>query len=60
MPRPIRARLAEAVISSLDEGLEVEEARETEAERRYQRYLKGEEEANPASEALAQLRSELP
>jgi hypothetical protein len=59
MPRHVRARLAEALISSLDEDSEIEQAWEEEAEARYQRYLAGEEETIPATEALSQLRSEL-
>ena len=59
LPRHIRARLAEALISSLDEDSEIEQAWEEEAEARYQRYLAGEEEFVSAAEALAQLRSEL-
>ena len=57
--RPVRARLAEALISSLDEDSEIEQAWEDEAERRYQRYLNGEEEAIPAEQALAEIRAEL-
>ena len=59
LPRHIRARLAEALISSLDEDSEIEQAWEEEAEARYQRYLAGEEELVSAAEALAQLHSEL-
>ncbi len=59
LPRPVRARLAEALISSLDEDSEIEQAWEDEAERRYQRYLNGEEEAIPAEQALAEIRAEL-
>lgn len=39
LPRAERARLAELLISSLDEDSEIERAWEDEAERRYQRYL---------------------
>ena len=59
LPRHIRARLAETLISSLDEDSEIEQAWEEEAEARYQRYLAGEEELVSAAEALAQLHSEL-
>ncbi len=59
LPRSHRARLAEALISSLDDDSDAEEAWENEADRRYQQYLAGEEEAIPATEALAQIRSEL-
>lgn len=59
LPRHMRARLAEALISSLDEDSEIEQAWEDEAERRYQRYLAGEEEVISAEEALAEIRAEL-
>ncbi|HET7275629.1 MAG TPA: addiction module protein [Longimicrobiaceae bacterium] len=59
LPRQVRARLAEALIASLDEDSEIEQAWENEAERRYQRYLAGEEEAIPASQVLAEIRAEL-
>ncbi len=58
-PRHVRARLAEALISSLDEDSEIEQAWEDAAEQRYQRYLAGEETTVSAAEALTQLRSEL-
>lgn len=59
LPRPVRARLAEALIASLDEDSEIEQAWEDEAERRYQRYLAGEEEVIPAAQALTEIRAEL-
>ena len=59
LPREVRARLAEVLISSLDEDSEIERAWEKEAEERYQRYLAGEEGAASATEALSELRSEL-
>lgn len=59
LPTHLRARLAEVLISSLDEDSEIEQAWEEEAERRYQQYLAGEMDALPASEALAQVRAEL-
>lgn len=59
LPRQVRARLAEALISSLDEDSEMEQAWEDVAENRYQRYLAGEEEAIPAAQALAEIRAEL-
>jgi hypothetical protein len=59
LPRHERARLAEVLISSLDEGSEIERAWEDEAEQRDQRYLAGEEEVVPAADAIAQIRSEL-
>lgn len=59
LPRPVRARLAEALISSLDEDSEIEQAWEDEAERRYQDFLAGKEQAVPAARALAEIRAEL-
>ncbi len=59
LPRHVRARLAETLISSLDEDSEIEQAWEEEAERRYQRYLAGEEDTVSAAEALAEIRTEL-
>lgn len=59
LPRAERARLAELLISSLDEDSEIERAWEDEAERRYQRYLAGNEEAIPAAQVLAVIRAEL-
>jgi hypothetical protein len=59
LPRHVRARLAEALISSLDEDSEIEQAWEAEAEARYQRYLAGEEDTLSAAQALSELRSEL-
>jgi len=59
LPRAERARLAELLISSLDEDSEIERAWEDEAERRYQRYLAGNEEAIPAAQVLAEIRAEL-
>lgn len=59
MPRHVRARLAEALIASLDEDSEIEQAWEDEAERRYQRYLAGEEEPIPAAQVFAEIRAEL-
>lgn len=60
LPRHVRARLAEALISSLDEDSDIDQAWEQEAEQRYQRYLAGAEETVSASDALAELRSEFP
>lgn len=59
LPRHVRARLAESLIMSLDEDSEIEQGWEEEAERRYQRYLAGEEGTIPAAEALASIRAEL-
>jgi putative addiction module component (TIGR02574 family) len=59
LPKQHRAQLAEALISSLDEDSDVDQAWEDEADRRYQRYLAGEEDVVPAEGALAKLRAEL-
>jgi putative addiction module component (TIGR02574 family) len=59
LPRPHRARLAEALISSLDEDSDVDQAWDDEVDLRYQRYLAGEENAVAAETALADLRAEL-
>jgi hypothetical protein len=59
LPKHQRARLAERLISSLDEDSEIEAAWEDEAERRYRRFLAGEEQAIPAADALAELRAAL-
>ncbi len=59
LPRHVRARLAEALISSLDEDSEIERAWEEEAEQRYARYLSGGEEAISAADSLTELRADL-
>jgi putative addiction module component (TIGR02574 family) len=59
LPAGVRARLAERLISSLDEDSEIEHAWEDEAERRYQQYLAGEMETVSAADALAEIRAEL-
>ncbi len=59
LPSHQRARLAEVLISSLDEDSEIEQAWEEEAERRYQQYQAGEMDALPAAVALAEVRAEL-
>lgn len=59
LPVGQRARLAQVLITSLDEDTEIERAWEVEAERRYQQYLAGETESLPVDEALAEIRSEL-
>jgi hypothetical protein len=59
LPRHVRARLAETLISSLDEGSEIEQAWEEEAEMRYRRYLADEEDVVTVAEALSQIRAEL-
>ena len=59
LPLHVRARLAEALISSLDEDSEIEHAWEEEAEQRYARYQRGEEETIAAADSLAELRADL-
>lgn len=59
LPRHIRARLAEVLISSLDEDSEIEQAWEDEAEARYQRYRAGAEGTISVADALSELRSDL-
>ena len=59
LPRHVRARLAEALISSLDEDSEIAQAWEDEAEQRYARYLAGAEEVVSAEDALTELRADL-
>jgi putative addiction module component (TIGR02574 family) len=59
-----RARLAERLLASLDDAAdedpgEVERAWMEEVDRRYQRYLTGEESARPAEEVLARVREVL-
>ena len=58
LPRSIRARLAERLLSSLDDDSEIEEAWVAEAEFRYQRYLEGKEESTSVETVLAKLREE--
>ncbi|MCI0571817.1 MAG: addiction module protein [Myxococcaceae bacterium] len=53
-----RARLAEALLSSLDDDSEIDQAWDREADERYQRYLAGHEPTLSADEALAMLRDE--
>ena len=60
LPRHERAQLAEILISSLDEESDVDRAWEEEAERRYQRYLAGNEDVVSAGDVIAETRSELP
>jgi putative addiction module component (TIGR02574 family) len=60
LPSHERARLAEALIASLDEGDEIAEAWAVEAERRYQELRSGAVEGVPAEDVLARLRARLP
>lgn len=60
-----RADLAQRIFASLegedftDDPADVERAWIEEAERRYQRFLRGETQAVPAAEALARVRARL-
>lgn len=58
LPRSVRARLAERLISSLDEDNEIEQVWAAEANRRYQAYLKGDEVMSPYEEVMAAIRQE--
>ena len=58
LPRSVRARLAERLISSLDDDTEIEKAWAKEADRRYQDYLKGDESMSPLEDVLAAIRQE--
>ena len=59
LPRHVRARLAETLISSLDEDSEIEQAWVDEAEQRYARFQDGDEDAVPAADAVAETRADL-
>jgi putative addiction module component (TIGR02574 family) len=60
LPRGERARLAERLISSLDEELDrVTQAWAEEADRRYQSFLRGETTPIPAAQVFAELQAEL-
>ena len=58
LPRILRARLAERLISSLDEDNEIEKAWAEEADRRYQSFLKGEELMLPLDQVMQDIRKE--
>ncbi len=58
LPRSVRARLAERLISSLDEEDEIEQAWAEEADRRYKAFLNGEETMTPLEEVLDAIRKE--
>lgn len=58
LPRTLRARLAERLISSLDEDNEIEKAWADEADRRYQSFLKGEEQMLPLDHVMQEIRKE--
>lgn len=55
LPRPERARLAEVLISSLDEDAEIEEAWREEIERRVTELRDGSVSTVPAEEVFRQL-----
>ena len=59
LPRHVRARLAEALISSLDEDTEIEQAWVDEAEQRYARFRDGQEDALSGADAVAEIRADL-
>jgi len=58
LPRSVRIRLTERLISSLEENSEIERAWEEEADRRYRAYLDGEGKATSAEEVMAAIRTE--
>ena len=58
LPRDIRARLAERLLSSLDDESEIEKAWIAEAEQRYQRFLDGDDLADSVESVLKRLRDE--
>ena len=59
LPRSIRARLAERLISSLDEDSEIERAWVEKADDRYQAFLNGGEPAIQIETAISAIRKEL-
>jgi putative addiction module component (TIGR02574 family) len=59
LPSHERARLAEVLISSLDEEDEIEQAWADEAERRYEELRSGAVKGVPAEEVIARVRSQL-
>lgn len=58
LPRAIRARLAERLLSSLDDDSEIEAAWVAEADRRYRQYLDQGEQALSVDAVLAKLRED--
>lgn len=56
MPRGERARLAERLLASLDEGAEIEDAWAAEVRRRLEAYRNGEIEAVPAEDVIREAR----
>lgn len=59
LPRSVRARPAELSLASPDAESESELAWADEAERRYPRYVAGDEEAIPAAQAMVETRADL-
>ncbi|HEU0080000.1 MAG TPA: addiction module protein [Longimicrobiaceae bacterium] len=59
LPSHVRARLAEVLITSLDEEDEIARAWADEAERRYEELRTGAVEAVPAEEVIARIRSRI-
>lgn len=59
LPSHERARLAEVLISSLDEEDEIAEAWVAEAERRYEELRTGKVQGVPAEDVLARVRASL-
>jgi putative addiction module component (TIGR02574 family) len=60
LPRSVRARLAEALLDSLEEAdTEIDAAWADESERRYQELRAGSVKGVPAAEALAKARARL-
>ena len=57
LPREVRSRLADVLTESVER--EVAAVWDAEADRRYQAYLRGEIQAYPAKEALAELKAKL-
>jgi putative addiction module component (TIGR02574 family) len=58
LPRSVRARLAERLISSLDENDEIEQAWADEADRRYAAFEKGDSKMLPLEDVMAAIRKE--
>jgi len=58
LPRSVRARLAERLISSLDEDDEIEQAWAAEADRRYQSFQRGDSKMLPLEDVMAAIRKE--
>lgn len=59
LPAPFRARLAEALIASLDDDAEIERAWAEEAERRYWELESGKVQGIPMEQVFAEARAHL-